>query len=180
MIGGLILGDLELQVFSDRLRELRLSMGLTQSQFVENIGITPAALSAYENNTKNPSISVAKRIAEKYNVSIDWLCGLSEEKNIDNEMFLYSDIIRALIKIEQKIKMTCDSSRILIYNKKLGKFLGDWRGMINLHSNGTIDDNLYSLWVTQQLKNYDVKILSKDGLIELEEDGNQNPDTTTT
>lgn len=162
------MGDIELQIFSDRLKELRTSLGLTQTQFVDGLGITASALSAYEKNLKNPSISVAKRIAEKYNISIDWLCGFSNSPNYAGEFRTYSDIIESLVKIEQKIKITCDSSRILIYNKKMNKFLGDWRGMINLHSNGTIDDNLYNLWITQQLESYNTDILSKDGSIELD------------
>ncbi len=164
------MGDLELQIFSERLKELRIEKGLTQAQFVEELGITASALSAYEKNLKNPSISVAKRIAEKYHVSVDWLCGLSDSKNVNAELLTYSDVIRELTKIEKKIKLTCDSSRLLIYNKKMNKFLGDWRGMINLHSNGTIDDNLYNLWITQQLENYNTEILSKDGLIEFNSD----------
>ena len=66
------------EIFSQRLRELRASKEKTQAEFVEGLGITASALSSYEKNTKNPSINVVKRIAKKYNVSIDWLCGLSE------------------------------------------------------------------------------------------------------
>ena len=68
--------------------------------------------------------------------------------------------------IEKKIKITCDSSRIMVYNKKISKFLGDWRGVVNLYSSGTIDDNLYNLWIAQQLELYNCEILSKDGSLE--------------
>lgn len=163
------MGDLELQIFSDRIKQLRNELNLTQRDFAEKIGVTAAALSAYENNQKNPSIAVAKKIAESFHVSIDWLCGLSDDKGINGDMRTYSDIIAALIAIEKKIKITCDSSRIMMYNKKVSKFLGDWKGMINLHSNGTIDDNLYNLWIAQQLKLYDCTILSKDGSLETKE-----------
>ena len=53
---GFEMGDNELQVFADRLRELRKSLNLTQKEFADKIGITAAALSSYENNQINPSI----------------------------------------------------------------------------------------------------------------------------
>lgn len=74
------MGDIELEVFSERLKSLRLELNMTQKEFAERIGVTAAALSAYENNQKNPSIAVAKRISEKFNISLDWLCGLNEQK----------------------------------------------------------------------------------------------------
>ena len=37
------MGDLELQIFADRLKHLRVSLGLTQSEFVEKLGITASA-----------------------------------------------------------------------------------------------------------------------------------------
>lgn len=63
------MGDIELEVFSERLKSLRLELNMTQKEFAEKIGVTAAALSAYENNQKNPSIAVAKRISEKFNIS---------------------------------------------------------------------------------------------------------------
>ena len=62
------MGDIELQIFADRLKELRLRRNLTQKDFAEKIGVTAAALSAYENNLKNPSVAVAKRIADASHV----------------------------------------------------------------------------------------------------------------
>ena len=64
------------KVFSgDRIKQLRTRLKLSQREFVEGIGITASALSAYEKGQKQPTISVAMNIAAKYNVSLDWLCG---------------------------------------------------------------------------------------------------------
>lgn len=96
------MGDIELQIFADKLKELRLSLGLTQAEFVEKLGITASALSAYEKNQKNPSISIVKKIAEQYNVSIDWLCGLTNKKHVNNIISTVSDIVKLLLQIEEK------------------------------------------------------------------------------
>ena len=60
------MNDLDLDIFAQRLKELRTTLGITQKDFASELGITAAALSSYEKNNINPSISVAKRIAEKY------------------------------------------------------------------------------------------------------------------
>ena len=161
---GDIMGDFS--ILAIRIKELRTLLGMKQKEFAKFVGCTAATLSAYENGSKSPSLEIIKGIAEKCHVSIDWLCGLSENKGISGDMQTYSDIISALMAIEKKIKITCDSSRIMVYNKKISKFLGDWRGVVNLYSSGTIDDNLYNLWIAQQLELYNCEILSKDGSLE--------------
>ncbi len=37
--------------------------------------------------------------------------------------------------------------------------------MVNLHSSGTIDDNLYSLWINQQLDLYRIDLPKKNANI---------------
>ena len=98
----------ELSVFAERLRNLRNELGISQTEFVDGIGITASSLSAYEKNSKIPSIGVVKKIAEKYNVSIDWLCGLSEDKQINQEIKTYSDLFKVLRKINNVSENFCE------------------------------------------------------------------------
>ena len=147
------MGDLKLQIFSDRLKELRLSMNSTQVEFVEDMSFTASALSAYEKNLKNPSISVAIQIAEKYNVSIDWLCGLSEQRNIENECSSYSDIINTLLTLEKYIDFTVEDVspfnqdefeslpiyHLVFSDNVLCEFFKEWKKMRELYQCNTID-----------------------------------------
>lgn len=168
------MGDAELQTFSDRLKELRNDLKMTQKDFAENIGITASALSAYEKNLKNPSIGVVKRIAKEYHVSIDWLCGLNDEQNPDSEIKTYSDIIRLLAKIT-----TCEKAEYLytdigVYENSVGNqygfinfrnddminFIADWSKLYDLLRNGSIDNDLYQMWIEKALKEYDRPIES--------------------
>lgn len=163
-----MVGEEELQIFADRIKELRKSLNLTQAQFVEDLGITPSSLSAYEQNTKNPSISVAIRIAKKYKVSIDWLCGLSDQKTAEGDIETYGDIIRLLIKIEKRIDISLIEKQhnlvgnelitregLIFYNEQLKQFIEEWDKMKRLHDDETIDDEVYDLWVEKTLKKYD-------------------------
>lgn len=174
------MGDIELQIFSDRLKELRTELKLTQAQFVEGLGITSAALSAYEKNLKNPSISVAKRIAEKYHISLDWLCGLSNKRNIEDRIETYGDIIRLLFKLEENIDICVSfdlvkteldhgipfrtfSASISFGNFKIQEFIKDWEKMKDLHDKLIIDDDVYNLWMEKTLKEYDSFAAIGDG-----------------
>ena len=103
------MGDIELEIFSQRLRELRLSLEMTQKEFAKELGITASALSSYEKNNINPSISIAKRIAEKYHVSIDWLCGLSDKKDLKHPFQTYGDIVSVLFDIDDYTDMILGS-----------------------------------------------------------------------
>lgn len=143
------MGDMELQIFSDRLKQLREELNLTQAQFVEGLDITPSALSAYEKNAKNPSISVAKRIAEKYHISIDWLCGLSSNKN---NSLSFVDLLKcdsSFDELEEKVK------RIMwIVQEYREKNIQ----MRRLNANGLLDDDLYEEWYRRQVSLFNESI----------------------
>lgn len=169
------MGDIELQVFADRLKELRTSLNLTQAEFVTDLGITASALSAYEKNQKNPSISVAKRIAEKYNISINWLCGLSEKKSIEDSIDTYSDILNILVKLDSKVKIkikdsqysdilgfTKDGKCIIFESENLQKYLIDWAKYKNLLHEKSIDDEIYQACLEKIFRESNT-IINEDG-----------------
>ncbi len=167
------MGDIELQAFAERLKELRTSLNLTQVQFVEGLGITPAALSAYEKNSKNPSISVAKRIAEKYKISIDWLCGLSDKKTGESIISDMSDIISMLFKISNEIDifLTYDDSsyysEIHFDTKDMALFMSRWTKMKDLFDKNMIDNDVYNLWKEKEILNFRNKLIYKNRTNEL-------------
>ena len=80
--------------FGERIKTLRLALGQSQKEFAKFIGIPQPSMSAYENGKNNPTIDVLINIADKCNVSVDWLCGrqnditLSTMSSVAN--FLYN------------------------------------------------------------------------------------------
>lgn len=166
------MGDSELQIFRERLKELRNQLNLTQTEFVKNLGITASALSAYETTNKNPSISVVKRIAEKYHISIDWLCGLSDKKENSFEPTTYSDIIDILSEIDKVIGICIEENQeykdshgfrgqncgIHLPNYQMEKFLQDWAKYLKLRHAGTIDDDIYQACMSKLKRESNIEI----------------------
>lgn len=168
------MGDLELQVFADRLKEYRMQHGITQKDFADKIGITAAALSAYEKNSKNPSISVVRRIADEFHISIDWLCGLTTEMNINGQINTYADLIRLIVKVVNtdlgharwevifedeetpSLSTYIPAYGILrTYDDQICNFFREWHKMYKLCCDGTIDSHLYSLWLNDKIQKYE-------------------------
>lgn len=152
------MGDIELQIFSDRLKKLRLSLDMTQKDFAGKIGITASALSSYEKNLKNPSIAVAKKIAETFHVSIDWLCGLSDKRYIVNDaIWTYSDIIN-LCHGTENLNIAIDEI-VKSFVKEMQNFIKESKHMEALKQDNLIDQELYDLWLEKELKKIEKPIL---------------------
>ena len=62
-----------------RLKELRLTKGISQKEIAEHLGITVAAYSLYERGNREPKIAILRKIAEYYDVSIDDLLETNHE-----------------------------------------------------------------------------------------------------
>lgn len=67
-------------MFSEILYNLRERDGISQTRFAREIDFSQAAISAWENNTREPGIEALKRIARYFNVSVDYLVGNTKEK----------------------------------------------------------------------------------------------------
>ena len=64
--------------FKTRLRELRLEKGLSQKQLGELIGATYSAISFWETGVNEPKISYVIALCKFFEVSADYLLGLTE------------------------------------------------------------------------------------------------------
>lgn len=67
-----------MKIFSDRLRELRISACYTQQQMAEMLNIKQQSYSRYEYGTGEPSLETVVKIAKIFEVSGDYLLGLSD------------------------------------------------------------------------------------------------------
>lgn len=62
----------------ERLRELRFERNFTQKQIAEALGISIRAYSHYEIGDREPSIEIIKLLCKLFNVSADYLLGLTD------------------------------------------------------------------------------------------------------
>ncbi|MDD6261155.1 MAG: helix-turn-helix transcriptional regulator [Clostridiales bacterium] len=61
------------QNIADNLIKLRTSAGITQAQLAESLSYTDKAVSKWERAESIPDITVLKRIADRFEVTVDWL-----------------------------------------------------------------------------------------------------------
>lgn len=70
---------------SEKLKELRLEKQWTQGYVASRIGVTASIISAYETGIRQPSYKVLIRLVHLYNVSSDYLLGISGKKTADSQ-----------------------------------------------------------------------------------------------
>lgn len=58
---------------NNRIKELRKSLGLNQTEFGEGINLSKSQIACYENGSRNVTDRSISDICEKYNVNEEWL-----------------------------------------------------------------------------------------------------------
>lgn len=164
----------ELDIFAIRIKQLRESLKMTQREFSKHISIKQQTLSGYERGIIKPPLDIAKNIAEKCNISIDWLCGLSNKKTSSNIPQTLADIFEILFLIQEysDIQIYAHEGTVYIRNHEnaiiggeksiihtigfqpytIDEFINDWRKMLDALLSETIDQEIYELWKEKTLK----------------------------
>ena len=68
------------EILAKRLKECRKAKGLTQMQVATYCDITEKAYQNYELMTRDPKLEILVRIADLYQVSLDYLTGRTDRK----------------------------------------------------------------------------------------------------
>lgn len=91
--------------FSERLKNLRKEAGFTQVDVASKLGISQPAYASWERGVKKPTQEKLVKIAQIFNVSIDYLVGNSEEKldELDNIELLFRMNSKGLTDEEKAI-----------------------------------------------------------------------------
>lgn len=74
------------EIFSQRLKELRMEKGIPQVKIAELLGITGTQASDMENNKTTTSLARLVLLAEFYGVTTDYILGLSDRKDASHEL----------------------------------------------------------------------------------------------
>ena len=112
-----------------RIKQLRENRGLIQEILASELGITQQMLSKYERDVLCIKVDVLKRIAEYFNVTTDYLLGVSEVKRdlqgqmkMNKTLDTYYDLIeiykdldeydqKMVWSIMQTVKKTCEKRK---------------------------------------------------------------------
>lgn len=76
--------DFSVEKFSYRLTVLLDDHNMTQTQLAKKIGTSNVTICRYLTGERVPRLDVVTKIADVFNVSLDYLLGLSNDKKIQN------------------------------------------------------------------------------------------------
>lgn len=110
-----------IEKFSERLRLLRESKGLNQSQLAEKLGVSRGSISYYENKDRIPDIEFLDKTSRFFNVSYDFLLGdrSRSEKKAEQELGLSSEAIEAIELLSRTINIDSGVSMLDVLNRLL-------------------------------------------------------------
>ncbi|MFW6016106.1 MAG: helix-turn-helix domain-containing protein [bacterium] len=89
---------------NDRIKQLRGENDLTQEELAKNIGLSRSTVAGYETNKRKPDSDTLNKIADFFNVSVDFLLGRSDQRYTNDNNSLISpnsDIFKLLEKIQE-------------------------------------------------------------------------------
>lgn len=91
-----------------RIKQLREKRGLIQEMLAAELGITQQMLSKYERDTTLIKVDVLKKIAEYFNVTTDYLLGVSDVKRdlqgqmkVNETLDEYYDLVEVYKELDQ-------------------------------------------------------------------------------
>lgn len=115
-------------MLSDRLKQLRIENNFLQKEIAQKLKITTSAYGFYEQGKRTPDAETLNKIAELYNVSIDYLLGrtnirdsadkITKSLNDDPELTEFWDTLKDREDLKLLFKQTkemtpCDIKKII-------------------------------------------------------------------
>lgn len=70
-------------MFNERIKELRLSLGINQIEFGKKLNVTKQCVSNWENDNIQPSIDMLMKICNTFSVNADYLLGIDQTETVD-------------------------------------------------------------------------------------------------
>ena len=67
--------EFKMKIFGKRLREFRKSKKITQQELADRLGIKRNTYSDWENGKTEPTFEILVKLADLFDVSLDWLFG---------------------------------------------------------------------------------------------------------
>lgn len=72
-----------MEIFAERIRELRLERRLTQEEVGEIIGVKRYSIYSYEKGRACPEMKSLVALADYFDVSMDYLAGRTDKKEVN-------------------------------------------------------------------------------------------------
>lgn len=102
-------------MIGEKIKELRIKNSLTQKELANKLCVTAQAVSRWENNEVEPSVSTIKEISSLFNVSVDSLFG----KETPTEKEVVTQVVTQYVEKESKpVLAVCEICNKPIYDGK--------------------------------------------------------------
>lgn len=144
--------------FSDRLKELRTIRGITQKELADSVGISAGAVYSYESKRQVPNIQTIFDICNTYEVSADWLLGLTE---VPAKMSL-GQIVRTIKTMQEnttvlimplKPSMLLGQALVLILpNKDIHKYFATEMQTEKFLNENVLDRSVFDAWKSTAMR----------------------------
>ena len=96
---------------SERLRQLRKDLGMSQEEFGRRIGVSNTAISKLEKNERNLTEQTAKSICREFRVNYFWLTEGKGDMFTGTEDYNLDDIDKKII--EKYLELSADQGQVL-------------------------------------------------------------------
>ncbi|MBO2943809.1 helix-turn-helix transcriptional regulator [Paenibacillus sp. F411] len=103
--------------YGERIAALREQRGWTQEELATSIGITRAALSHYEKNRRKPDFETLTGLADRFNVSIDYLIG----RTGNEKMVMEPDVRQFVDELELSDEDLLNRFHLTVDGRKLSE-----------------------------------------------------------
>lgn len=154
-------------LFSENLRILKERSGKTTKEIASDLDITAQTFSNYLRG-REPSYCMLIQIAEYFNVSIDFLLGISILAGNKKILLTYGDLINAMIKASKSIQWDfsleqIESEFILkMADSTLYRLIMEWQSLEKAYCNGILVQGTYIITIDVLKEKYNKIPLFRD------------------
>lgn len=109
--------EFNLSIFCERFSNLREASGMSQDELAKTLKVTQQTLSRYEKGQRQPSVDFIVKAASFFEVSVDYLLGLSEVQSIDSDLRAACQVTGLSDKAIATIASLSENDNIEILNR---------------------------------------------------------------
>ena len=104
-----------MNIFGERLHTLRTEKKITLRELANALNMSYSALGNYERGVREPSIDIIKKIADFFDVSVEYILGLSDDRfRITTYDVLYGASFSTQRKLANMIDSLSDEERFAV------------------------------------------------------------------
>jgi transcriptional regulator with XRE-family HTH domain len=88
-------------VLGTKLKKLRKEKKITQNKLSEKLGLSPRYIAKVEVGMANPSMEIFKKLADFFQVPVEYLVSENEDPNTLSAIIRNKDVLEAFVEVDQ-------------------------------------------------------------------------------